>query len=753
MGEAAGYPVGVFVEKVGSMSSKHSSLLVLILVLTISGAAQRADYTQFVDPFIGTKGTGHTFPGAAAPFGLVQPSPDTGDNGWAYTAGYQYADTSILGFSNTHFSGTGVPDLGDILLQPFTGEAIRESYKSGFNRSTESASPGSYSVVLRDFSVKVELTASERVAFHRFTFNADGSQRVLVDLQHGMVWADVRKRVIESDVKIVDDHTIAGYCEVENWVRRKYYFVITFDKPFARTDRLPARDFEKAPRFVLTFDGMRGGTVQAKVALSTVSVDGAFSNLKAEVPGWNFENVCAATRAKWNTLLSRIRVDADPDKKTIFYTALYHAFLQPSNITDVDGSYRGADDRVQKAKNGEYYSTLSLWDTFRATHQLYTLTVPERVDGMINTMLSHADATGFLPVWTLWGKETHTMIGIHSIPVITDAYAKGFRGFDAAKAFAAMKRSQTVKDKNAEWWDIYDQYGYLPFDKLTGNEAQTVSRTLEAGVDDFATAQMAKFVGQTQDEAFFLHRAGFYKNMFDPETKLMRGRDSVGHSRKPFDPLAPTSPLRDPGDYTEANAWQYSFASQHDIDGLIKLQGGKVNFAKMLDRFFSGKPDVAESDQHLKYLGQEGLIGQYSHGNEPSHHIAYLYKYTGVGWKTDELIRELTARFYSSKPDGITGNDDCGQMSAWYVLSVMGLYPVHPSNGEYVLGAPQVRSASIRLQNGKNFSIEARDLSVANKYVKQILLNGQSFDSISISHSDILKGGKLTFMMSDKAKI
>ncbi len=707
------------------------------------------DYTKFVNPFIGTKDTGHTFPGATAPFGLVQPSPDTGDNGWAYTSGYQFDDKEIFGFSNTHLSGVGVPDLGDILLQPFTGEAIRENYKSKYDKANEKATAGFYEVFLKDFDVKVELTASERVAFHRYTFNSDKPQHIFADFQHGMVWADVSKRVLESDIKIEDTQTISGYCEVENWTKRKYFFVVKFDKPYKISYQLPKKEFEKASRYVFRFDGKRGNQIQVKVAISTVSVEGAKKNLNAEIPDWNFAKVEAQTKAKWNEILSRIQIEANDTQKEIFYTALYHTMIQPNNIADVDGKYRGADDKIYRAEDGFYYSTFSLWDTFRATHQLYTIVVPERVDGFINSMLAHSDATGLLPMWTLWGKETNTMIGNPAIPIITDAYAKGFRGFDAEKAFAAMKRTSTVNQKSFDW-NVYLKYGYLPFDKTSGNEAQPVSRTLEAGVSDAAVAEMAKMLGRKTDEKEFTRRSKFYENLFDPQTKLMRGRDSNGNWRTPFDPLAPTSPLRNPGDYTEANAWQYSFAPQHDIEGLMKMHGGKANFAKMLDRFFSAKPDAEESEEHLKYLGQEGLIGQYSHGNEPSHHIAYLYKYTDEGWKTDALIREITKKFYSDKPNGITGNDDCGQMSAWYILSVLGIYPVNPSVGEYVLGSPQVSFAKLKLANGKSLTIEAANFSEANQYVKEIYLNGSRFEKMSISHKEISKGSKLTFVMADK---
>ncbi len=730
------------------MMNFFAKILLFGLLMPLEISAKTVDYTKFVNPFIGTKDTGHTFPGAAAPFGLVQPSPDTGNSGWAYTSGYQFADKQILGFSNTHLSGVGVPDLGDILLQPFTGEPIKSDYKSSFDKSTEKASAGFYSVFMKDSGVKVDLTASERVAFHRYTFDSDKRQQILADFQHGMAWADVSKRVLASDIKIEDTQTISGYCEVENWVKRKYFFVVKFDKPFAESKQLKAAEAEKAPRYVLSFDGKRGNQIQVKIAISTVSVEGAKKNLQ-ENPHWNFEKVLAETKAKWNKLLSRIQIEADETQKEIFYTSLYHALIQPSNIADVDGNYRGADDKIHTAKDGVYYSTFSLWDTFRATHQLYTIVVPERVNGFINSMINQSEATGFLPMWTLWGKETNTMIGNPAIPIIADAYAKGFRGFDAEKAFQAMKRTSNVSQKFFDY-NIYLKFGYLPFDKVEGHEAQTVSRTLEAGVSDGAVAEMAKMLGKKDDEKEFMRRSKFYENLFDPETKLMRGKDSNGNWRTPFDPLAPTSPLRNPGDYTEANAWQYSFASQQDIAGLIKIQGGKTNFAKMLDKFFASQTETGETAESLKYLGQEGLIGQYSHGNEPSHHIAYLYKYTDKGWKTDELIREITTKFYSNKPEGITGNDDCGQMSAWYILSVLGIYPVNPSNGMYVLGSPQVKKAVVKLANGKTLTIEAKNISAENKFVKNVKINGKDFKQINISHTEISKGGTLVFEMTNK---
>ncbi|MBK7707025.1 MAG: GH92 family glycosyl hydrolase [Acidobacteria bacterium] len=723
------------------MKTLTSAFLLIFAALSMN--AQTVDFTQFVDPFIGTDGTGHTFPGATAPFGMVQPSPDTNYFGWTHSSGYQFKDKRILGFSNTHLNGTGAMDLGDILLQPFSGSPIRSDFSSENDKSSEIASVGYYSTRLKTFDISVELTASERVAFHRYRFDSDSPKHVLIDFQHGLVWSEDSKRVIASDVAVEDANTISGFCETENWVRRKYFFVIKFDKPFTEQRKLRSRPGEKAPLHVLTFDLKKGGQIQAKIAISTVSVEGAKKNLKSEVPHWNFDRVRKETTAKWNRYLSRIDIAADRKQKRIFYTGLYHLLIQPNNIADVDGRYRGADDKVRKATGGAYYSTLSLWDTFRAAHPLYTLIVPERVDGFVNSMLGHFDARGFLPIWTLQDGETHTMIGNHAVPVIVDAYLKGFRGFDAERAFAAIKRSLTVSQKHSDW-DVYDRFGYYPFDKIDG---ESVSRTLESGVDDFAAAALARRLGKTADAEFFSKRADFYRNLFDPETKLMRGKDSNGQWRTPFDPLAPTSPLRNPGDYTEANAWQYSFAPQHAVDGLIALHGGKSGFASKLDRFFE-RDQKDENETHLKFLGQEGLIGQYAHGNEPSHHIAYLYKFTDDGFKSDELLREITGRFYDDTPSGITGNEDCGQMSAWYIFSVLGFYPVNPSVGEYVLGAPQIKEATVKLAGGKTLRIIADGISNDAKYVKNAKLNGRLVSDNLLRHSALKKGGTLTFEMS-----
>lgn len=717
-------------------------LIIFFLVASVPAFAREP--AGWVNPFIGTKGTGHTFPGATVPFGLAQPSPDTGNAGWAYTGGYQFDDPMIMGFSQTHLSGVGIPDLGDILLQPFTGTTDRAEFKSRYDKRTEQASPGYYAVTLTDFGVRAELTASEHVAFHRYRFGKNREGAVLLDFQHGMVWQDVSKRVIASNINRENNRTISGFLRTTNWVERSIFFTVEFDRPFANIEELPARAGEKAPRFVLKFRLGPNRPLQVKIGLSTVGTDGAKANLAAEIPHWDFDRTRREARTTWNGYLGRVAIEADPATKEIFYTALYHLLIHPTNLADVDGRYRAANDTVRTSPYKRYYSTLSLWDTYRAVHPLLTILAPERVDGLVGSMVEHAEVTGFLPIWPLWDQESFCMIGNHAIPVVADAWLKGFRGFDGEKAFAAVRRTATVSRRNSDW-DMYDRFGYYPFDLVQGNEAQTVSRALEAGYDDACAARMAAALGKTADAAFFEKRARYYLNLLDPETGLMRGRDSRGAWRAPFDPFRATSPLNNPGDYTEANAWQYSFASQHAFPDLIERQGGKTGFRTMLDRFFEERDQAEKSDQ--AFLGQEGLIGQYAHGNEPSHHIAYLYKLTDQGWKTDRLIRRILTGFYRAAPDGVTGNEDCGQMSAWYVFSALGFYPVDPVSGEYVLGAPLVRRATVRLQGGRTLRISAPGNAPRSPFVGRVTWNGKDVAGPTVSHAALVKGGTLTFDM------
>ncbi len=706
---------------------KYFPLLLLLFMCRCKEAAIK-DYTQYVNPFIGTEGTGHTFPGPCMPFGMVQPGPDNVDKGWDYTSGYQYRDSIILGFSQTRANGTGINEFGDVLLQPFT-DGRMENFGETYLKETEKASPGYYTVTLSN-KVKVELTCTERVAFHQYTYPSS-SAKLLVDLQHGLRFL-TDSLVLESDVKVEDNKTISGWCHTKNWVEKKYFFTIQFNQSFASSVVLKRKAKEAAPRYVLRFD-LKDKTLQTKIALSTVSVEGVKQNLRKELPDWNFNVVVANAKKGWNNYLSRIDIEAPQKKKEIFYSCMYRLFIQPSNIADVDGKYRGADDSIRTAKNGEYYSTLSLWDTYRAAHPLYTLIAPERVNGFIYSMIEHSKAAGFLPIWTAWGKDNYCMIGNHAIPVIADAYIKGFTGFDAEEALQQMIISTSQNHINSNW-TLLNQYGYYPFDSLD-NEA--VSRTLEHGVDDYCIATMADKMGKKDIASTYYKRANYYKNLYDSSTKQMRGKNSKGNWRLPFNPLMATSPMNNPGDYTEANAWQYFWtAAQYDVEGMTQLLGGKKNFTAQLDSFFSIK-----TLNPNKHLGQEAMIGQYAHGNEPSHHIAYLYAYSDKPEGGRELITKICDEFYNNSTTGMIGNDDCGQMSAWYIFSTLGFYPVNPASGAFVLGIPQVRKTVVKLANKKELAIE-------NQFEqgKMILeLNRKKIISPFIAYANLKNGADLLF--------
>ena len=721
--------------------------LVVASVWVRSARAEAPDCTPYVNPFIGGAENGHTFPGACYPFGLVQPSPDTGNCTWTYCSGYMYLDEKIWGFSQTHLNGTGCPDLGDIQLQPFTGPIERENYHSAYAKATQKAKPGYYAVTLADFGVDVELTASPRVAFHRYTYGNPSPARLLVDLQYGIVSGKdaLRNHILASESAQEDAYTLTGHNQARAWVTRHYYYAIKFDKPIAALKTLPAQEGEKAARYVLDFDLKPGERLQVKVALSTVSVEGAKRNLEAEVPGWDFAEVRQKAKAAWNALLSRAVVEGTQDQKENFYTAMYHLFIQPNDITDVDGQYRGADDNVLTAPDRAYYSTLSLWDTYRAAHPLYTILAPERVDGFVRTIIAHTKAQGYMPIWTLWGKENHCMIANHSVPVVADAYLKGFRGFDAEVAFEGIKSSLTKNHPKSDW-DVYMKYGYLPFDLIKG---ESVSRTLEYVYDDYCAAQLAKALGKADDAAYFAKRADYYKNVFCPETRFMRGRDSKGNWRTPFDPFKLNHGADSGFDYTEGNAWQYTWHVQHDPEGLIGLVGGKDAFADKLSTLFKLESKVEGSGF---VLDVSGLIGQYAHGNEPSHHVAYFFGFAGRPWKTQEIVREIFDTQYKNFPGGLCGNDDCGQMSAWYIFSAMGFYPFNPCNDGYVFGAPQIAKITLNLAGGKTFTVEAKNLSKENKYVQGITLDGKPCDKIKIAHQDIMKGGRLVFEMGPKPR-
>jgi predicted alpha-1,2-mannosidase len=713
-------------------------LFVFCFFLQVTNALTSQNNAQYVNVFIGTAGTGHTFPGPSMPFGMVQPGPDNRETGWNHTSGYQFKDTLLLGFSQTRFNGTGINEMGDILLLPFV-ETSDKALKNGHFKNTENASVGYYSVTKKD-NVKVELTCSERVAFHRYTFPSSDA-KVLADFQHGLRFM-TDSLVLNSDVKIEDNQTISGFCHTKNWVERTYYFVVKFDQPFRKYDLLPRNPKENAPRYNLSFKLPKNKILQVKVALSTVSVEGAKLNLSTESPGWNFEKTKENTVNEWNKYLGRIEIVAGQKQKEIFYTSLYHFFLQPSNIADVDGRYRGANNKISLAPNKEYYSTLSIWDIYRGDFPLLEIIAPEKVDGIVRSLLLHHKAAGFLPIWSAWGQDNYCMIGNHAIPMILDAVNNGFTGFDKVEALKSMVETSTKSHINSDW-ELYNKYGYYPFDKID-NEA--VSRTLESCYDDWCVAEMATKLGEKSIAETFYKRAGYYKNLYNPATKMFQGKDTKGNWRFPFDPLQATSPMNNPGDYTEANAWQYFWTpAQHDIEGVKKLLGGNDAFSKQLNDFFTIKTPNPD-----KFLGQEAMIGQYAHGNEPDHHVLYLYAFSNTPKIGQKYIHKVVNEFNNNTPNGLIGNDDCGQMSAWYILSCLGFYPVNPATSDFVLGAPQVKKAIVYLPEGKIFVVDTKNYSTENIYYEKSYLNENLTIKPSIKYQEIMKGGHLIFEMTNK---
>jgi len=732
-------------------------------------AVERGEENPFdyVNPFIGTGGEGHTYPGATTPFGMVQLSPDTDvrlfRGSFPWCAGYQYGDSSIVGFSHTHFSGTGHSDMGDVLVVPTAGplqldpgpkEDPGAGYRSRFSHDEETAEPGYYAVFLRDHGIRAELTATTRVGFHRYTFPRSEDAHVVLDLVSSIYNYD--GKVLWSQVRVESETTVTGYRQTKGWAANRHvFFAIRFSKPFdsygvANEAEETYRGFGKTGKLLENYPDVSGRKLKAffnfkttegeillvKVALSSVGIDGALRNLEAEVPGWDFDRVRRDARSAWESELSKTVVDGSPREKEIFYTALYHTMLAPVTYMDVDGRYRGLDQNIHVAEGYTNYHIFSLWDTYRAAHPLFTLTQPERDGEMIRSMLAHQDESvhHILPVWSFGSNETWCMIGYHAVPVIADAYLKGIRGFDANQAFEAMKASATYAPYGG--LGHYMKYGYVPIDL----EKEGASKTLEYAYDDWTIARVAEKLGRGEDAAVFRERAQSYRRTFDPMTGFMRAKKSDGSFREPFDPLY----AQYGGDYTEGNAWQYTWYVPHDVQGLVDLMGGRERFAAKLDSLFELEGD-AEKYKHVEDIA--GLIGQYAHGNEPSQHIAYLYSYAGMPWKTQERIHEIMEGLFDNTPEGICGNEDCGQMSAWYVFSSMGFYPVCPGSLEYVIGKPCLPRAEIRLPRGKKFVVEARGLSPENVYIRSVTLNGRTYGKSYIRHEDIVKGGSLVFEM------
>lgn len=713
------------------MKIKKLFPLVIVLFLSwLSNMGAVKDYTVYVDPFTGTEGYGHCFPNACVPFGMIQVGPQTGNCSWEYCAGYQYRDSTIEGFSQTRLNGTGVGDLSDLLILPFTGNDF--CFQSSIDKKTEQASPGYYSIELNDGRIKAEMTAGAHVAFHRYSFSLKERGRLMVDFQNS-ISSDkdqLSSHVMDAKVNFEDNTTISGYCHTKSWLERSYFYVIKLNHPFIGKILLPKRDKrEKAPRYVLDFDLPAGESLMVKIAISTTSVQDAKENLETELSHWDFNETAQAAKDEWNNLLSRVDVEGNEEIKKMFYTSMYRLFTQPNNMAN--------------AGERPFYSTFSLWDTYRAAHPLYTILSPEYVNDFVNSMIVQYDRQGFLPLWALWGGETYCMIGNHSVPVIVDAFLKGFNKFDKERAYLAIKTSLTTEHPNSPW-NIYMEHDYFPFDRVKN---ESVSKTLESAYDDYCSALFARALGKTEDYIFFLKRSGFYENLFDPATKLMRGKDSSGKWREVFNPFLLSHASTSGGDYTEGNAWQYTWHVQHDVSKLIGLMGGEDLFATKLDSLFN----MTNTPQGSGFVSDvTGLIGQYAHGNEPSHHVAYLFALAGKPWRTQELVHEIIGKFYRNKPDGLCGNDDCGQMSAWYIFSAMGFYPVNPCGGEYIIGAPQLKNALIMLPGNKSFKVETINFSEKNMYVKSVQLNGKDYPKKYITHNDIMNGGTLKFTMTSQ---
>lgn len=727
---------------------KTSILSALAVAIAFAGCGKTAtvtstDYTQYVNTFIGAADNGHTFPGACMPFGLIQTSPVTGAIGWRYCSEYVDTDSLIWGFTQTHLSGTGCMDLGDILVMPVTGERQRawDGYRSRFDKTSESATPGYYTVELSDPNVKAEVTASIHAALHRYTFHNADSASVLIDLQHGPAWNEglYHSHVKACEYNWEDEYTLTGHVNATVWVNRDYYFVMRFNRPVTEAINLPMLENEKAPRIVASFEMQPEDELMMKVAMSTTGIEGAKKNMEAEVAEWDFDELALNAHNTWNSYLSRIDVTGTDAEKTNFYTSFYHALIQPNQISDVDGMFRNNDGQNVMADGGVSYSTNSLWDTYRAAHPFYTIMVPERVDGIVSSLVQQGEAQGHLPIWGLWGVDNYCMVANHGVAVVAEAYHKGFRGFDAERAFAIIKKGQTESHKLKSDWETYMKYGYYPSDIIL---SESVSSTLENVYDDYAAADMAKLMGKTEDAEYFGKRAEFYKNMFDPSTKFMRPRLADGSWKQDFDPSQLAHSESRGGEYTEGNAWQYTWHVQHAIPELIDMMGGPEPFMNKLDSLFVLKLEDSLADV-------SGLIGQYAHGNEPSHHVAYLYALAGRPERTQELIREIFDTQYRPKPDGLCGNDDCGQMSAWYMLSAMGFYPVDPVSGEFVFGAPQLPQIVLHLQNGNTFTIIADGISTEKKYVESITLNGEPYNKKYITYEDIMNGGTLVYKMKE----
>ena len=742
--------------------SHKTILLVLCFIVTIiscqttnikKGTKSELDLTQFVDPFIGSSGHGHVFVGANVPFGGVQVGPSNFNKGWDWSSSYHYTDSIVKGFTHLNLSGTGMTDLSDFIVMPATGKLKMwagnqshpdDAYASFYSKETEAVKPGYYTVVLDDYNIKVELTASERVGMHRYTFPKSKKSRVIIDLSEGN--SDI---TVDTYIKQINETTFEGYRFSKGWAAdQREYFTLIISKPVSNFIIYDRNDIiegtEKKGNYVkgfLEFETSENEVIQVKMGVSPVSSKNALENMKAEIPHWDFDEIVNQADEKWNKELSKIIIETpDLSKKKIFYTAMYHTMIAPNLFSDVNGQYRGTDKKVYDNPEFTNYTLFSLWDTYRAAHPLYTIMQPERMSDIINSMLAIFEQQGKLPVWHLRGNETNTMPGYSAIPVIVDACLKGFEGIDVEKAYNAIKISATG-DFEPGIKDLME-FGYIPAD----HGPESVASAMEYAIADWAISKLAEKLGKTEDAIYFAKRAKAYTQYFNKETGFMRGKLADGSWRTPFDPVSAQHRVND---YCEGNAWQYLWLVPQDPEGLIELLGGDKPYIKKLDELFS----ISSEQEEGASIDITGLIGQYAHGNEPSHHTTYMYAYAGAQYKVSDNVDYILNELYTDQPDGLSGNEDCGQMSAWYILSSMGFYSVNPANGMYVFGRPLFDKASIKLPENKVFTVETENNNRKNMYIQSVTLNGENHTKAFITHKDITKGGTLKFVMGSKPNL
>ncbi len=728
---------------------KKLLLSVCAFSLTLA-TLQAGEITKYVNPFIGTGAidgglSGNNYPGATSPFGMIQLSPDTSEApNWGDASGYDYNRNTIFGFSHTRLSGTGASDLIDITLMPTSSGRT----SSAFTHDEEKARPGYYQVMLKDENINAELTTTQRNGIHRYQYPAGKDAEIILDMDHSADKGSWGRRIINSQIRILNDHAVEGYRIITGWAKlRKIYFYMEFSSPIlTSTLRDGGRVHENTAVINGTnlhgcfrFGQLNGKPLTCKVALSSVSMENARQNMEQEAPHWDFDRYVAAADADWEKQLGKIEVKGTEVQKEIFYTALYHTMIQPNTMSDVNGEYMAADYTTRKVANNEtHYTTFSLWDTFRASHPLYTLLEPERVTDFVKSMIRQYEYYGYLPIWQLWGQDNYCMIGNHSIPVITDAILKGIPGIDMEKAYEAVYNSSVTSHPNSPF-EVWEKYGFMPENIQT----QSVSITLEQAFDDWCVAQLAAKLNKDADYQRFHKRSEYYRNLFHPKTKFFQSKNDKGEWIEPFDPYQYGGNGGHP--FTEGNAWQYFWYVPHNIQALMELTGGTKAFEQKLDTFFTSTYKSEQMNHNAS-----GFVGQYAHGNEPSHHVAYLYNFAGQPWKMQKYVSHILNTLYNNTSSGYAGNDDCGQMSAWYVFSAMGFYPVNPADGRYIIGSPLLDECTLKLAGNKEFRIRTIRKSPEDIYIQSVTLNGKKHKDFFITHQDIMNGGTMVFKMGKK---